>query len=574
MAEAADIPEWQKAQQRAQKHRQKVWAVPDLDDADVPVQHTLTTHKDAEVRWLRDEIGREGTGLAGFYRRGNRVATCSRIGSEGYIEPPAVRDVEYVDPTTGEVRKRPPNDNGPATVTTASPSLITYTLVNRYRIQRWTGPKDDKRLTGEIYPEAWAKLVLSEPEFAPNLRTLQGVSHTPMVRADGTIVTSAGFDTASGFLVLPTVEVPPVPERPTPADVAKAKGWIDYMLQDFAWAHGDHDRANYIGLMLTPLVRQLSDAAPKMGAMMAHQPGSGKSLLAEILRTLHGGVFRSEMPYDEAELSKALMGILTQTTAPVVCFDNVTGTLKSGKLSGLLTSRDYSDRVLGSTNEVHAVNDRLWIITGNNLSVHKDYVRRMTWVTIDPNDPHPERRVGFEIENLSQWAKDNRAALLWSLLVLIASWNAADRPLGPSHGRDSFDPWQRVVSGILRHAEIPGEFDNDVTIGQPVSEEDEELARFLHAVVGAWGVGADWQTKDLVVLAMPSFSLPPELATLAASLPSAITEARGDRAKVAGHWVRKQVGSFADGMCVRQRKHSKGGSAVFYVQTQSSDHGA
>src|SRR3712207_9421951 len=100
-----------------------------------------------------------------------------------------------------------------------------------------------------------------------------------------------------------------------------------------SWAHGNDDRANYIGLMLTPLVRQLTNTAPKMGALMAHQPGSGKTLLAEILRTIHGGVFRSEMPYDEAELGKSLMGILTETTAPVVTFDNVSGTLKSSKLA-------------------------------------------------------------------------------------------------------------------------------------------------------------------------------------------------------------------------------------------------
>src|SRR3712207_7542130 len=57
-----------------------------------------------------------------------------------------------------------------------------------------------------------------------------------------------------------------------------------------SWAHGNDDRANYIGLMLTPLVRQLTNTAPKMGALMAHQPGSGKDRKSTRLNSSHANI--------------------------------------------------------------------------------------------------------------------------------------------------------------------------------------------------------------------------------------------------------------------------------------------
>src|SRR5688500_20378172 len=66
------------------------------------------------------------------------------------------------------------------------------------------------------------------------------------------------------------------------------------------------------------------------------------------LPIFHGGVLRSEMSRDAAELTKQITAILDTTAAPVVTFDNLTGTLRSeerrvGKECGALGARWHDD---------------------------------------------------------------------------------------------------------------------------------------------------------------------------------------------------------------------------------------
>jgi hypothetical protein len=44
-----------------------------------------------------------------------------------------------------------------------------------------------------------------------------------------------------------------------------------------------------------------------------------------MIRILHGGVQRGEMPRDADELRKSITAALVDTTAPVVTFDNSPG---------------------------------------------------------------------------------------------------------------------------------------------------------------------------------------------------------------------------------------------------------
>jgi hypothetical protein len=320
-----------------------------------------------DFRWLLMEIGTRG--LSGVFLRGEVVVFVPVIGEEGYLEP---------------VRKE--DSNGPATVRTLDPGRLVTRLALNYYVYKVVQRGDEWVDVECWFPRDSAEHALNATDVAVNLRRLKGVTHTPMVRRDGTILDAPGYDDATGFLYLPAVDVDPVPVSPTAAEVGAAVTLLRGIVAEFKWA-GKHDEANFHGLLLTPLLRELCPPPYKLGAIMAHQPGSGKGLLNRILRDVHGGVFRSEMPHDDAELAKSITGILTQTTAPVVQFDNVSGTLRSSRLAGLLTSAVYSDRVLGSTNNADMINDRLWTITGNNLNLGGDLVRRTVWVTIDPGCP-------------------------------------------------------------------------------------------------------------------------------------------------------------------------------------------
>lgn len=502
-----------------------------------------------DLRWLLGALGARG--LAGMFRRGEQAVHCSRVDEDGYLAP-----------ADGD-------DNGPATVSAATTDVLVARLALNYKITRTRRIGDVEFEEEALFPAQVAKYALAVLDQAPNLRPLRGVTHTPMVRRDGSILDRPGYDRATGFLYLPTVDVPPVPDQPTAEQLAAATALLRGLVADFAWA-GEHDEANYFGLLLLPLLRELCPPPYKLGAIGARQPGSGKTLLAEILRIVHGGVFRSEMPADEPELGKSITSILTQTTAPVVTFDNVTGILRSSKMAGLLTSAEYSDRVLGSTNETSMVNDRIWTLTGNNLALGGDLVRRSVWVTIDPRVPNPELRTGFRIPNLPAHVAEHRGEILAALLTWVRAWSVAGGEFSLV-GSDSYARATGVIRAILRVAGIPGTFDHTDSRQQQLGSDDDEWRDFLVAVRAEFGDRA-WTVRDLVQALDEKFDVtsyraaPTEAATrLLDALPGPLLEKVGRTGAATigrslGMWLTNRQGRWAGDVNVRSAgkdAHSK-----------------
>lgn len=526
--------------------------------------------------WLAEHAG---TGhLSGLFRRSGRIAHCLRIGHAG----------SYVLPAE--------DDDGPASVRDVTPTELaaevqyTFACYKTAR-NRSTGEEFPVKAT---FPEAAAKLAVAAPHKMRGLRPLVGVVHTPIVRAGGTILNTPGYDEATRLLYLPDpgLDVPVVPEDPTAAQVAAARDLVLEMIEDYEF-QTDHDRANAVGFFLTPLLRLLAPPAYKLFAVGAPQPGSGKTMLANLGRILHGGVFRPEMPREEAELEKTLSSILSCTTAPVVIFDNVEGVLRSSKLAAMLTSADYSGRILGSTNSVDLVNDRAWCVTGNNLTLGGDLVRRTVQITIDTRCPDPENRTEFHHLDLEKWVADNRGEIVAALLTLVRAWVAAGRPARRSVGADSFARWVEVVDGILGVAGIDGTFDHSESRRVKVGEDDREWNEFLEAVSERFGDDA-WTVKEMLgAVAMPhdegdefaagvakrereaGKTIP--LETMPAELAEKVMRGRMGPAVVAksmGRWLANREGRYAGGsrMTVRSAgKDSHTKVARWRVEVLASD---
>lgn len=492
--------------------------------------------------WLLDEMGRHG--LSGMFLRKGAVVFVPTIGERGYIAPADDDD-----------------ENGPATFQSVDAKSVVARLALSYYIWRRRETETGSVDTKCFFPETAATLALRVPDQASNLRSLRGVTHTPMVRADGTVLDTPGYDRASRYLYLPSpgLTVRPVPSRPTSMQVRAAVKLLRHIISEFTWA-GDHDEVNFLGLLLTPLLREMCPPPYKLGAIMARQPGSGKSLLNRILRDVHGGVFRSEMPHDDAELEKTISSILTCTTAPVVQFDNVSGTLRSSRLAGLLTSAAYSGRILGSTSSVDMANDRLWTITGNNLNLGGDLVRRALWVTIDPGCPDPHLRTGFTL-NIPQYVAEHRGDILHGLLTLVTAWHAAGGQR-EERSSDDYARWSSVVRGILAHASIPGEFDHQESAQQTVGTDDEGWGEFLTVVREAFP--GDFTTRDLVdrMDGAANMDPPPQARELVDALPSELHEryvrARQDAKAITrplGMWLKNRDGRYAGTLVCRKSGH-------------------
>lgn len=493
--------------------------------------------------WLRHEIGRGQ--LAGIFLRGGTLVHTPREGEQGYV-PPAGDD----------------DSDGPAQVRPLDASKLASRCQYTYRCVRLSrdGKTEEWRATPGMFPTAAAKVPVDVPDMLPNVRPLRGVVHSPVLRPDGSLLEAPGYDRRTGLLHLPEpgLNVPPVPARPGKQPVKDAVALLDEMLDGFVFA-SESDRANYFGMMLTPVLRTLLPPPYKLGCIGAPMPGSGKSLLASVLRIIHGGVFRAEVPEEESELRKQVTTILDVTTGPVVQFDNATGILRSSTLAALLTSQEWDDRLLGSNRMVHANNDRLWIITGNNLTLGGDLVRRALWVTIDPGVPDPHLRTGFAIANLERWTRDNRGRLLHALLVLARSWIAAGSPKVLDRS-DSYADWTAAMRGIIGHAGIPGQFDASSTARQKVGADDDEWSRLLECLYAVFG-DRHWMAADVVdrVSRGPADGKPISIEALPQKLADKF-EHGGSITRSFGRWLMNCEGRWAGGYAVYAVDETRNGN--------------
>jgi hypothetical protein len=419
---------------------------------------------------LRQELGRGG--LSGIFRRGDDLVYTPMIGESGYVLP-----------------KHDGDDDGPAQIQSATDKVLTEVIEMHYDTGYF---KQDSKgawywvQTNFPFDLALRVAVAGKVGIqVPNLGTLRGVTHTPCVRQDGSILDTPGYDKASRHLYLPTGDaLLPVPDNPTVEDLAEAREILMYPIAQFPFVTDD-DRANWLGYMLAPLLRLYVPPPYPMLLLDAPSPGSGKTLLANLYQIVHGAVLRAMFPDQDAEVSKVIMGVLQATTAPFVVFDNVTGRLGSPVLEGVLTSADFSDRLLGRNDTIISVrNDRLWVVTSNNAQVRGDLARRVLRSTIDPGIEHPEARTGFRC-NPPVWMEEHRAEYLRALLVITRAWGVAGRPVRPVERSDSYSKWIQVIRGVLEHAGVPGIFANRAARVE-IAAEDEEWARFLHSIYDLW----------------------------------------------------------------------------------------
>lgn len=492
----------------------------------------LLIHSAAEMAyWLQENAG---TGLmSGFFLRNGEVVHTPRVSEAGYVPPPDG------------------GKNGPAEIRPLTAGVLAAKLQYLYECYKVVDVKDDAgKKTGEkaevpaLFPVEAARRAVDAPEALSGLRPLAGLTGTPMVRADGSLLAEAGYDQASGFLFLPEfgVSVPAVPEHPDAEEIASARKLLLHMISDFPFATDD-DRANYLGLLLTPLLRQVAPSSYKLFGIGAHQPGSGKSLLAEIAGDIHGMVLRSELPEDEAEWRKMTFSILGATAAPLVVLDNITGVLRSSTLAGILTAgREITDRELGkNTSNITVANDRVWVVTGNNLSLGGDLVRRTITILIDPDRPNPEKRTDFTIPDLRTWVAENRNEILHALLTLIRAWVSQGMPEPMRAQSDSFARWERVVAGVLEVAGIGGAFDAESGKRAAAGGDDDGLATVLDVLYARFGdriwylaEALEPKTEDGFLIEQRDWLPTPVLDKLGRS------EASGRKAF--GWWLRNRVG--------------------------------
>lgn len=278
---------------------------------------------------------------------------------------------------------------------------------------------------------------------------LAGLITAPVMRPDGTILQAPGYDPKTGLYFDPSLSLEPIPDSPNDRQVDEAKSFVmDHVLGDFPWASAA-SAANFIALLMTPIMRPFVGGLSPMGAISATERGSGKTLLANLIGSVHGMMSQSWLSQEE-ELRKSITSALSRPH-PVVLFDNVgeLDKVDSPNLAKLLTSQMWDGRILGTNTMGSFLNDRLWLVTGNSLELGGDIPQRAVMVRLDAKCPRPDLRSGFRIRDLESWLEEpeNRAKVLRSLLVLARGWvcAGAQEVDFPMRG---FRRWASAMAGL------------------------------------------------------------------------------------------------------------------------------
>lgn len=316
-----------------------------------------------------------------------------------------------------------------------------------------------------------------------HLPRIVGVTDAPLLRPDGTILDAEGYDEATGLFYRPQpgLVVPPIPESPSAAELAAAREVVLDVYQDFPFT-AQADRANAMGLAITPLVRPAIGGSVPLALATSAQHGIGKGLLTRIPALIAFGSEPSEtaLPGAEEEVRKKLTSMLVRGER-YVFFDEVAQTIDSPALGEAITTPVWSDRRLGHTEMLELPVQVTWVATGINLRVGRDFNRRVYVIAMASKDARPWLRTGFCHPDLPAYVLGQRGELIAALLTMARAWWDAGQPLADSPVLGSFEDWCRTVGGILAHGGVEGFLGNLERIHEEMDEEAAEWGLFLAA---------------------------------------------------------------------------------------------
>jgi hypothetical protein len=162
----------------------------------------------------------------------------------------------------------------------------------------------------------------------PKTPMLTGVTESPVLRRDGSLLQEPGYDSQTSYFYEPSIEFPRVPEEPTQEDAAKALQRLLEPFRDFPFKT-DEDRYVSVAAILTVLARPAIDGPTPMFTHDASTRGSGKTLLTDVEATIATGrpAARATYPRGDEELEKILGGYVLVHRA----LDSDSGQIKSTK---------------------------------------------------------------------------------------------------------------------------------------------------------------------------------------------------------------------------------------------------
>jgi hypothetical protein len=286
----------------------------------------------------------------------------------------------------------------------------------------------------------------------PSAKKLRAFVQHPTLRDDGTVLAERGYDEKSGLFLTDKIDVK-IPPKPSARDVKNALKTLQTPFREFSWIDGSISEAALMASLFTVGIRHLFEEGVPMFAVDAPRQGSGKTKIVRTISTIWFGHSMATTPYsaDPEEMKKHLAAMLLNGDR-MILFDNVHPMVKVNDptLNALLTNGRSTFRELGSQRMLDLDSTATFFMTGNNLKIVGDMIRRTIKLQIDPGGLHPENRV-FKIDPLEAYVLEHRIELLEAALTILVAFHAAKCPAPKTNAAPiaSFEKWSALIRNMI-----------------------------------------------------------------------------------------------------------------------------
>lgn len=302
----------------------------------------------------------------------------------------------------------------------------------------------------DAHPPDWLTAALLVRGVYPGLRPLEAIVEAPTLRPDGSILDAPGWDEATGLYYEPNGKFPAIPSRPTKDDAVAAAAELLALVADFPFKDDNH-RAVWLAGLLGPFARFAFDAPCPLIAIDANAPGTGKSLLTDIIAHVATGRGMPRTAYsdDDDEMRKRITSIALAGDR-LMLLDNIASTFGGAALDSALTATTWRDRILGRSEMTPELPlFTCWYATGNNFALRGDAMRRVDPCRLETTEERPEERRGFKIPNLLAHVRAVRPRLAAAVLTILRGHAEAGRPDGGLTPFGSYEDWSAVVRAAV-----------------------------------------------------------------------------------------------------------------------------
>jgi hypothetical protein len=347
------------------------------------------------------------------------------------------------------------------------------------RLVRFTERNWRKQIV-QAHPPAWLVAGLQARRDWPGIRYLMGTSDAPVLRPDGSIWQTPGYDAETGVLFDSPTAFPHIPAKPTIDDARSAAARLLDIVCDFRFETLEHQAA-WLAALLTPLARFAFTGACPLFLIDANIRGAGKGLLANVISTIIAG---RDMPIcayaQEVEEMKKIITSVVLAGDRMVLLDNISGSFGNAAMDAALTGTTWKGRLLGQNLTPELPLSTVWFATGNNVMLSGDMCRRTIHIRMNVEDEHPEDRENFKYTSLLEHVLQNRPSLLTDALTILSAFLQSGA-VSKSPTLGSFIGWSHTVRGACLWLGLPDPVQTQRGLAETSESETDALAELMTA---------------------------------------------------------------------------------------------